>query len=159
MPLIQNVIAMLKSNGYVRLQTSLQSSPTTVFDKLSFRRRVTLAEINAGTAVLPALFGYKYRVSDMRMISIGGAMGATTTVDILGTQSAASVKLLAVAIAALTQSAVVRAGAANATVLADGASFAECDTNTAISVSKTGATATTATNVDVELDFEIIEAA
>jgi hypothetical protein len=159
MALIQNLVAMLKSNGYVRLQSALQSSPTNVYDKMGLRRRVTLAEINAGTTILPALFGYKYRVTDMRMISIGGAVGATTTVDILGTQSAASVKLLAVAIAALTQSAVVRAGAANASVLADGASFAECDVNTGISVSKTGATATTATAVDVELDFEVVESA
>lgn len=156
MPL-DNMIALLKGSAVVRFFANQQSVPVRVYDKVSFRRRVTLAEINAGVTLLPALYGYKYRISDMRMISIGGAMGATTTVDILATQAAASVKLLAIAIAALTQSAVVRAGAANATVLADGASFVDNDTNTAISIAKTGATATTATHVDVEIDFELVE--
>ena len=149
---------MLRSDAYVRLQASLQAATVNVFDKMSFRRRVTLAEINAGVTLLPALYGYKYRCSDVRMISVGGAVGGATTVDVYGVQAGATVKLLAVAIAALTQSAIVRAGAANATVLADGASFVENDINTAITCGKTGAAATTATAVDVEFDFEIVEA-
>lgn len=122
------------------------------------RFRVTTAEINAGKTLLPALAGYKYRVHDISMIAVGGAAGATTTVDVLGTQAASSVKLLAVAIAALTQSAVVRAGASNATVLADGASFASCDANTAITAGKTGASLTTATHIDIALTYEVIPA-
>lgn len=117
---------------------------------LCIRKRFTIAEINAGAELLPALdSSFKYRMVDAAMIAIGGAVGATTTVDILATAAAASRKLLAVAIAALTQSAVVRAGGANATVLADGASFTANDANTAITVNKTGVTATTATHVDV----------
>jgi hypothetical protein len=122
------------------------------------RHRVTVAEINAGHELLAAISGYKYRIHDMVMIAIGGAVGTATTIDILGTQGAASVKLLAVAIAALTQSAVVRAGAANATVLADGASSAECDANTAITIGKTGGAADTATHVDVLIEYEVIAA-
>lgn len=117
--------------------------------KLTKRQRFTIAEINAGAEFLPAIPGFGYRLDDAKMISIGGAVGATTTVDILGTLAGSSRKLLAVAIAALTQSAIVRMGATNAVVLADGASLTRNDIGTAITVGKTGATATTATHVDV----------
>jgi hypothetical protein len=65
------------------------------------------------------------------------------------------VKLLAAAVAGLTQSTVLRAGATNAAVLADGASFVANDTNTAISINKTGSNMATATHVDVLLTYEI----
>lgn len=119
------------------------------------RSRVTTANVNAGATLLPAVAGFKYRIQDAVMIAIGGNAGTATTVDILGTQSSSSVKLLAVAIAALTRSAVVRAGAANATVLADGASFVACDANTAITIAKTGSALDTATHVDVLLTYTL----
>jgi hypothetical protein len=122
------------------------------------RTRNTIAEVNAGATLLPAIPGWKYRMLDMTMTAIGGAVAATTTVDILGTQATVSVKLLSVAIAALTQSALVRAGATNATILANGASFMENDVNTPITIGKTGATATTATHVDTVLTYELIKA-
>lgn len=122
------------------------------------RVRTTTANVNAGATLLPAVPGFKYRVQDMTMIAIGGNAGTTTTVDILGTQSSSSVKLLAVAIAALTRSSVVRAGAANASVLADGASFTACDTNTAITIAKTGSALDTATHIDVLITY-VLEAA
>jgi hypothetical protein len=125
--------------------------------KYVIRRRFTIAEINAGTDLLPAIPGYKYRMVNAKLIAVGGAVGATTTVDILATQGGASVKLLAVAIAALAQSAVVRDGATNATVLANGASYVANDVNTKLSVGKTGATATTATHVDVIFEFSMDE--
>ncbi len=118
------------------------------------RFRTTIANVNTGVTLLAAIPGYKYRVIDATMISVGGAVGTCTSVDVLGTQST-SQKLLAVAIAALTQSAVVRAGAANAVVLADGASFVKNDVNTAITIGKTGGTCDTATNVDLILTYAI----
>jgi hypothetical protein len=119
------------------------------------RVRTTTANVNTGATLLAALAGYAYRIHDIVMISIGGAASGATTVDVLGTQAAGSVKLLAVAVAALTQSAIVRAGAANATVLADGASFVACDANTAITINKTGGSLATSTNIDVLLTYSI----
>jgi len=124
-------------------------SDANVEHSLSVYKRFTIAEVNAGAVLVAAIPGHKLRLIDARMTAIGGAVGATTTVDILATLAGVSRKLLAVAIAALTQSAVVRAGAANAVVLADGASFTANDVNTALTINKTGATATTATHVDV----------
>ena len=117
------------------------------------RTRVTLAQVNAGFALLPALPGVRWRVTDASVIAIGGAVLAATSVNINGTRAAAAVQLLAVAVAALTQSALVRAGAANATILADGASFTQLDANVAVNLAVVGVPATTATAVDVLLEF------
>lgn len=117
------------------------------------RTRATIAQVNAGLVLLPACPGVKWRLVDVSLISIGGAVGAATTVDITATQSGSSVKLLAAAVAALTQNTLLRAGATNATILAGGVSFVANDANTAVSISKTGSTATTATHVDVLLTY------
>jgi hypothetical protein len=121
------------------------------------RSRFTIAEVNAGATVLAAIPGRAYRVCDMALISVGGAAGAVTTVDILGTQSTSSVKLLAGAQANLTQSTLIRAGATGGTILADGASFVTNDANTAITIGKTGSNVTTATHIDVLISF-VVEA-
>jgi len=119
------------------------------------RVRATIAQVNAGLELLPALAGYTYRMIDCQAISVGGAAAAVTTVDILGTQAAASVKLAAFAQASLTQSAALRPGIAGTAVLADGASFAACDANTAITLGKTGSAVTTATHIDIELTYAL----
>lgn len=123
-----------------------------------YRERVLIADINAGYTLLPAVPGYKYRLSNMSMIAIGANGSGATDVRILGTQAAASVALLVTAIAALTRSAVNYPGLANNTVLADGASFGECDVNTAITVGKTGGALATATSVDFEVQYELVPA-
>lgn len=121
------------------------------------RFRVTAAQVNAGYTLVPALAGHKYRLIDATIIAIGGAAAGATTVDLLGTQTT-GVKLLAIAVAALTQSAVVKPDTANVTVLADGASFVANDANTAITVGKTGSNLTTATHVDISLTYAVEEA-
>lgn len=118
-------------------------------DIQNIRTRFTAAQINAGASLLPAVPGFAYRFTDMSMIAVGGAAITATDVRILGTRAAGAVALLAVAVAALTQSALVRAGAANATLLADGASHTPLDVNTAVTVGKTGGTLAGATHVDV----------
>lgn len=120
------------------------------------RTRVTAAQVNAGFTLLPAVAGLKYRLNDVSLVAIGGNASGATTVDILGTQSTSSVKLLAGAVAGLTQSSVLRAGAANGAVLADGASFVPNDVNTAITIGKTGSNLATSTHVDVLLTYELL---
>jgi len=123
---------------------------------LSHRHRVTVAEINAGHEILPAITGLSYRVIDCVAIAYGGAVGTTATVDLLGTQSAGGVKIAAYAQASLIQSAVLSmAMGAGATVLADGASWVEMDAATAITVGKTGGDADTATGVDFIITYVI----
>lgn len=120
---------------------------------LHSRQRFTIAQINAGATILPAVAGVQYRLADASMIAIGGAAAAATTVDILATQGTASVKLLASAVAGLTQNTLLRAGATNAAILAGGLSFVANDVNTAVTIGKTGSDVTTATHVDVLLTY------
>jgi hypothetical protein len=115
----------------------------------NIRTRFTTAQVNAGASFLPAIAGYKYRMIDMRAISIGGAASGLTTLDILGTQSSSSVKLAAFAVAALTQNTVLNAGDSGGAVLAGGVSFVANDSGTGITIGKTGSSLATATHVDV----------
>jgi hypothetical protein len=119
------------------------------------RQRFTIAQVNAGATILPAAPGLKYRLISCKAISVGGAAAAVTTVDILGTQGASGVKLVAYAQASLTRSAVLTDGDAASAVLADGASYVANDVNTAITIGKTDASVTTATHIDVNLTFAI----
>jgi hypothetical protein len=139
-------------------KTALEAIPLTTALSLAknlqtIRTRFTIGEINAGATLLAANATYKYRMVGATAIAIGGAVGATTTVDIIGTQAAAPVKLAAFAQASLTQSTVLTAGGSGGAVLADGASFVANDLNTAITVGKTGATATTATHIDISFSY------
>lgn len=127
-----------------------------IYGVYSRRFHVAIADVNAGLTLLAALgTAYKYRLIDCYVISVGGAAAAVTTVDILGTQAASGVKLVAFAQASLTQSALLRAGASGAAILADGASFAANDANTPITIGKTGSSVTTATFIDVVLTYAI----
>lgn len=153
---IIGIAAEASGNGVANVAVELNSSGETKDQNSEVkhvRRRFTTAEVNAGVTLLPAKAGVKYRMCDAIMIAIGGNAATATSVDILGTQSAASVKLVAGAVAGLTQSAVARAGATNISVLADGASFVDNDVNTAITVGKTGSNLATATHVDVLLSY------
>ena len=146
---INNVIAHMKQAQAGNSQQQLAvGNPA-----LQIRKRVTLAQLNAGLTIVPAQVGYGLRLIDARVIAIGGAVTGATTVDIKGTVATVVQKLVAIAVAALTQSAVNRPGNANNTVLADGGSFVTLDKNTPITIGVTGSAAATATAVDVFLDF------
>jgi hypothetical protein len=121
------------------------------------RRRCTIAEINAGVTVLAAVDNVKYRLRAASAIAIGGAASGLTTLDILGTQSASAVKLVAFAQASLTQNTELKSGGSGATILAGGVSYVANDENTAITVGKTGSDIATATHVDILMDYSIEE--
>lgn len=123
----------------------------------TIRSHATIAAINAGFTLLPAVVGYKYRMVECLAIAVGGNVTSVTTVDVKGVQSSL-VKLVAFAQAQLTRSAVLRTGATGAAVLADAASFDPCDANTAITVDITDSDITVATHVDFIFSF-VLEAA
>jgi hypothetical protein len=122
---------------------------------LSTRVRFTIAEVNAGATLVAAITGKSIRMVSCKAIAVGGAAGAVTTVDVLGTVSTAR-KLVAFAQASLTQSAVLTAGGTGAAVLADGASYTANDVSTGITVGKTGSNVTTATHIDVIFDYVVV---
>lgn len=144
------------NSGNASLQTLTLNSLPVVTGALvhNKRQRFTIAEVNAGATLLAAVAGKAYRMIGCRAIAVGGAAGAVTTVDVVGT-SGTTRKLVAFAQANLTQSTVLRDGATGGTVLADGASYTPNDANTAITVSKTGPSITTATHIDISFDYII----
>jgi hypothetical protein len=118
----------------------------------SVRKRFTIAEVNAGATLVAAVPGKSVRMVNCKAISVGGAAGAVTTVDVLGT-STTSRKLVAFAQASLTQNTVLTAGGTGAAVLAGGASYTANDAATAVTVGVTGDPVTTATHIDVLFDY------
>lgn len=140
------------------LRAIVLPSGASVFGVLmNLRTRTTIAAVNTGATLLSAIAGFKYRLVGCKAIAVGGAAGAVTTVDILGTQAASPAKLVAYAQASLTQSTVLSDGGVGGAVLADGASYVQNDVNTAITIGKTGASVTTATAIDTILAY-VIEA-
>lgn len=122
----------------------------------SLRVRTATAAVNTGATLVPAVPGLKIRLIDMAMISIGGAAATATTVDIKATQSAGSVKLFAVPVASLVQTAVVKPGTIAASgPLADGACFVANDVNTAVTIGSTTNNLSGSTNIDVVLTFTL----
>jgi predicted RecA/RadA family phage recombinase len=121
---------------------------------LTIRKRFTTAQVNAGATLLAALPGIKYRMVDAFAIAVGGAMTANTTADIVSTLSS-SRKLVAFAQAGMTQSTLIRAGAASGAILADGASFTANDAGVPVTVSNTGSAITTMTHLDVHFTYSL----
>lgn len=123
----------------------------------ALRARVTVAQLNAGLALLPALPGVRWRLFAASFIAIGGAATTSTDVRIQGLVSASATNLWIVTVAALTQSTQLFTGVTPAagaqTLLADGASFTRQDANAAVNIVKTGASMTVMTNIDVFLDY------
>ena len=113
--------------------------------------RVTAAEVNAGHTLVTPPPGMKVRLIDCALIAIGGAATGATTVDILDDTT----KLVAAAVAGLTQSALLRAGTTNAAILADGASFMVRAADAPITIGKTGGDVATATHIDVILTYAL----
>lgn len=148
-----------ESGGEMEIQSGgvldVQSGAKVTGLLLNLRARATTAQVNAGLALLPAVIGYKYRIVDLTMVAIGGNAATATSVDIVTTQGASSVRPFVVAVAALTQSAVVKPNSANVAVLADGASFIANDANSGVYVSKqaAGSNLATATHIDVNLTY------
>lgn len=150
------------TSGNAALQTltvtgdvSLTGTVSITDNVLSKRTRFTIAQVNAGATLVAAVTGKNIRMVNCKAIAVGGAVGAVTTVDIIGTL-ATSRKLVAFAQASLTQSAVLTAGGTGAAVLTDGASFTANEAATAVTIGKTGADVTTATHIDVIFDYVLV---
>jgi hypothetical protein len=127
------------------------------------RTRVTTTEMNAGKTLLAAVTGLKYRLVDVKQISIGGAMAATaaaTGTAIYGVQATVSTALYTVELAAGTENTVCQIGTANTTVQTAGASFVANDAASAITCRAVTAGAydlITATHFDILLSY-VLEA-
>jgi len=145
---------VVKSGGNLKVEAGGQLTDANGPVVHCVRTRFTIAQVNAGATLLPAIAGKGYRMVSCDAIAVGGAAGAVTTVDVLATLTT-SRKLVSFAQASLTQSTVLKDGGTGAAVLADGASYTLNDANTAITVGVTGSPITTATNIDFVFSYTI----
>ena len=144
------------NSGRAALQSLTVTGPVVATGVvMNVRQRFTIAEVNAGATLVAAVAGKAIRMVTCKAIAVGGAAGAVTTVDVLGTSTTGR-KLVAFAQASLTQSAVLTDGGTGAAVLADGASYTANDVGTAVTVGKTGSNVTTATHIDVIFDYVLV---
>jgi hypothetical protein len=116
------------------------------------RLRTSIAQLNAGVVLLPAVASMKYRLVDVTAIAYGATCLGATTVTLLGNQGGV-VTLVSYPIATLIQSAVLKPDTATVAVLPDGASFVANTANTSFSAGKTGGNVTTCTGVDFSLTY------
>lgn len=114
-----------------------------------FTDKIAIADINSGSViVLPD--GRTIVVDDVQMTAIGGAVGGTTGVYLEDTNSSPVIVFEFLA-AALTENAVVRAGAANTTI---GAGWGvPLTAGKGLKVVKHGNDLTTATHVIVTVHY------
>lgn len=109
---------------------------------LGVARSVTVAEMNAGHTIVPAVAGMKYRLNNVRVTPVGGnaaATAAATGIGVYNEAAGAGAKLAGFLLADLLQNKPVDVMSANTALLAGGASFAPNTANKAISVKATSA--------------------
>jgi hypothetical protein len=116
-------------------------------------KRVTIAEVNAGEELLPALVGKAYRITGLLISAIGGAAAAVTSVDIQ--DGAGSPVVVAVYTQAqLTENTILTENTAGAAM---GAGFLVGTTvSKAVNIIKNGSDITTATHFDVVVEYQVI---
>lgn len=124
---------------------------------LQVRTRFLVADLltTPGAVLLPATSRGRYRLVDAALIANGGAAGGLTSVDITASYLGTRVSIVVALAAGLTQSTVLRAGAANCTVLANGASFVPTDAGTSVNVQRVGSALTGATSIDVLVTYAL----
>ena len=137
----------------VRMRSAITGPLAGSFGSLTLVANATTAQVNAGLVLLPAVTGACYRILNWKMAARGGAALGATSVDITDTNGT-PVSVAAVAVAALTQDKVVGPGMANVTDGTTGGMGKPLTTAKGVQVKSNG-TLTTATSVDVTIEYAI----
>ena len=114
---------------------------------------LTLAQVNTGTVILPAVTGQTYKVSHFLLKGIGSDVAGCTSVNIDDTAGTPLV-VAAVAVAALASNAVVNEATASGVTLTTFAPTA-ATASKGLQVIKVGSACTTATSFNVTVFFTI----
>jgi len=152
-----NVAGQETVSGDLDLTGTLSKDGVDVTENLSFTfcQRLTVAEINAGFAALPAVAGKAYRVTGVKMRAIGGAVGSVTSINIQDGDGT-PVIVASFAQANLTQNTILND---TDTGVTPGAGYLGTTTvNTVLNVIKIDTDIDTATHVDVVIEYQVIAA-
>jgi hypothetical protein len=141
-------------SGSIDLTGTVSKDGTDLTSQLHFTKydRVTIAEVNAGHELLPAIATRQYRITGVKIRAIGGAAGSVTSVDIQD-DNGTPVVVAAFAQANLTENTILLENSTGATM---GAGYMLGTTaGKAIDIIKNGADVDTATHFDVVLEYQI----
>ena len=120
----------------------------------TIRQRFTIAQVNAGVELLPAVPGRRYSMVSASLMAFGGAATSVTTVDIVGVQTT-PVLLVAGGVAALLEDIMIKDAHTGGVILAAGLSYVPNDADTAITLDITGSDITVATHIDVHFQYTL----
>jgi hypothetical protein len=142
---------------YMLSGSGVPGAPTgtiTAGNIFSVSANLTLAQVNAGTVILPAVAGQTYKVQHVSIQAIGGAAAACTLVEVADT-SGSPVVAMSSTVAGLSQN--TRVTEASAATIAVTNAFAPTalTANQGIQVLSTGSACTTATSFNVVVFFTI----
>jgi hypothetical protein len=142
---------------YVTQGSSTPGSPvgvTTAGGMFSVSANLTLAQVNAGTTILPAVIGQTYKVQHVSIQAIGGAAAACTLVEVADT-AASPIVAMSSTVAGLTQN--TRVTESSAATIAVTTAFAPTalTAGKGIQVLSTCSACTTATSFNVVVFFTI----
>jgi hypothetical protein len=147
----------IQSGGALNIQTgaSVTKDGVDMTEQIGFvkYKRVTIAQVNAGNELLPALVGKAYRITGLMIRAIGGAAAAVTSVDI---QDGAGTPVVVAVYsqAQLTEGTILTE---NTTGAAMGAGFLVGTTvSKAVNIIKNGSDVTTATHFDVVVQYQVV---
>jgi hypothetical protein len=144
---IANLLGKVNANN--ELVVSLEGAATNTV--LSEIQTISLAELNAGVTVLPAVAGLRYRIVNFGVMCIGGA-NATEAFQVKGTVS--SVVTVLMSQTAIAQGNLQRFTAAGTQLPAtDGVAYAPLDVNTPVIVDSASGGATGPTSYQLLIDY------
>jgi hypothetical protein len=140
-----NVTGTLKKDGV----------DVTAKQVFSVFHNVTVAEVNAGHELLPAITGRQYKIIGYYIKALGGAAG-TATALVIGDGASPVVAVVTANVAALTENAEVGSFGTVSNVT-KGAGFCTALTvSQAVNVTKTGSTMDTVVSFDILLLYQIV---
>jgi hypothetical protein len=120
----------------------------------SVSANLTLAQVNAGTIILPAVTGQTYKVNHVSIQAIGGATATCTLVEVADTSTMPVVAMSATQ-AGLTQNTRVTESSAATVAVTTAFAPTALTANQGIQVLSTGTACTGATSFNVVVDFTI----
>ena len=138
--------------GNVTTPFSVDSTGAALNTVYSVESNVTIANINAGTVLVPAVTGRTLKVTHVLLRAIGGAVGTCTAVVVEDT-TGSPVASITANIAQLTQNTVVTESTASVVIGTFGVT--SLTANQGLQVAKTGGTCDTATSVWVVVFYKI----
>lgn len=123
-------------------------------DVVTTSQNVTVAQVNSGFTLVPAVSGRTLRVTHFFVQALGGATAGCTTVRLSDTSSG-PVDVATIAVAALTQNTVVTEATPTTVTLGTFGAAGQLSAGAGLQIREVGSACTTATSFNVSVQYQI----